>query len=423
MLFAIKTEPVVLRHVSQWQIMFVRGMPVTFSRRQDDSLESRNAQRDRSSEHSAKNDYPSINFLPWRAHELRRGPTPPKEPHTVSLKGRQAPFYGIDPLYPIFLLNASLICPCSSLSRPSLAQQSPLPAANTRISNQASLSFPSVDSDDQFILTPNLTLPPAFGSVYVGETFACTLSANNEIGTHESGRVITSVRIVAEMQTPSSVASLDLEPAGDSAQTDGLKPGESLQKIVRYDLKEEGNHILAVSVSYTETRIGSDSQAASGRVRTFRKLYQFVAQPCLSVRTKASELPPLEVENKSLGPYGKTRLLRFALEAQLENVGDGAVVVKQTRLNPKPPFKSQSLNWDMTDASATEPPTLSPRDVLQVAFLVEQEEGRAEGLEALQKDLRKEGRATLGQLSIEWRGAMGDKGFLTTGNLMSRKRT
>lgn len=136
------------------------------------------------------------------------------------------------------------------------------------------------------------------------------------------------MRIVAEMQTPSSVTALELDPPVDSASAEGLKIGDSLQKIVRFDLKEEGNHILAVSVSYTETRIGSDSQAASGRVRTFRKLYQFVAQPCLSVRTKASELPPLEVNNKSLGPYGKTRLLRFALEAQLENVGEGAVVVK-----------------------------------------------------------------------------------------------
>ncbi|KAJ6000347.1 hypothetical protein N7481_000756 [Penicillium waksmanii] len=337
------------------------------------------------------------------------GADAPKEPHAVSLKVLR-------------------------LSRPSLAHQSPLPIANTKISNKAPLSFPSTDSDDQFILTPNydpaLTLhtsspsPPAFGSVYVGETFACTLSANNEITDDEIDKVVTSVRIVAEMQTPSSVASLDLEPASDSAQVEGLATGDSLQKIVRYDLKEEGNHILAVSVSYTETRIGQDAQAASGRVRTFRKLYQFVAQPCLSVRTKASELPPLEVDNKSLGPYGKTRLLRFALEAQLENVGDGAVVVKQTRLNPKPPFKSMSLNWDASsDVSEIGPPTLNPRDVLQVAFLVEQEENRHEGLEALQKDLRKEGRATLGQLSIEWRGAMGDKGFLTTGNLMSRKRT
>lgn len=152
--------------------------------------------------------------------------------------------------------------------------------------------------------------------------------------------MITSVRIVAEMQTPSQVASLDLESSSspppsttttddnDSQDEPGLGTGQSLQKIVRFDLKEEGNHILAVSVSYTETLLGTDSQASSGRVRTFRKLYQFVAQPCLSVRTKASELPAVEVENKSLGPYGRTKLLRFALEAQLENVGDSAVVLK-----------------------------------------------------------------------------------------------
>ncbi|CDM27979.1 hypothetical protein DTO013E5_4083 [Penicillium roqueforti] len=328
------------------------------------------------------------------------GADAPKEPHGVSLKVLR-------------------------LARPSLSYQHPLPTSNSIISTKASLSYPSGDSDDQFILAPLLTLPPSFGSVYVGETFGCTLSANNEIHDDDNERLLTSVRIVAEMQTPSSVAALELEPPNDSASTDGLKIGESLQKIVRFDLKEEGNHILAVSVSYTETKMGSDSQAASGRVRTFRKLYQFVAQPCLSVRTKASELPPLEINNKSLGPYGKTRLLRFALEAQLENVGEGAVIVKQTKLNPKPPFQSKSLNWNTMspDMSPSSLPTLNPRDVLQVAFLVEQEEGQTEGLEILQKDMRRDGRATLGQLSIEWRGAMGDKGFLTTGNLMSRKRT
>lgn len=73
--------------------------------------------------------------------------------------------------------------------------------------------------------------------------------------------------------------------------------------------------------------------------------------------------------------------------------------------------------------SKLESPTLNPRDVLQVAFLIEQEEGQQEGLEGLQKDMKRDGRATLGQLSIEWRGSMGGKGFLTTGNIMTRKRS
>jgi trafficking protein particle complex subunit 13 len=181
-----------------------------------------------------------------------------------------------------------------------------------------------------------VTLPPAFGSAYVGETFACSLCANNELPETETNKVVSSVRILAEMQTPSQVFPLDLKPTEEDEvpkREEGLDYGQSLQKIVQFDLKEEGNHILAVSVSYTETLMAEDAvHAASGRVRTFRKLYQFIAQPCLSVRTKASELPPMEVENKSLGPYGKTRLFRFALEAQLENVGDGTVVIEVTTL-------------------------------------------------------------------------------------------
>jgi hypothetical protein len=80
-------------------------------------------------------------------------------------------------------------------------------------------------------------------------------------------------------------------------------------------LKEEGNHVLAVTVTYTETALG-EGKAASGRVRTFRKLYQFVAQQLLSVRTKAGEL------TQRSGPP------KYLLEAQLENMGEAAVCLE-----------------------------------------------------------------------------------------------
>lgn len=44
-----------------------------------------------------------------------------------------------------------------------------------------------------------------------------------------------------------------------------------------------------------------------------------------------------------------------------------------------------------------------------------------EGLEALRSGVQREGRAVLGQLAIEWRGPMGEKGVLVTGGLMSRR--
>lgn len=164
-----------------------------------------------------------------------------------------------------------------------------------------------------------LNLPEAFGSAYVGETFSCTLCANNEVSPTDKTRVISGVKIQGEMQTPSTPggAPLELEGPGEGSEgevQESPSPGESLQKILKFELKEEGNHVLAVTVTYTETTLAGEGMAASGRVRTFRKLYQFVAQQLLSVRTKTGEV--------SKGKDGMTRVL---LEAQLENVGEGPI--------------------------------------------------------------------------------------------------
>ncbi|EXJ54056.1 hypothetical protein A1O7_09393 [Cladophialophora yegresii CBS 114405] len=274
--------------------------------------------------------------------------------------------------------------------------------------------------DQEFLLSSNLGLPPSFGSAHVGETFSCALCANNELRPDQNLKTVSGTRILAEMQTPSQAVPLELHAAEGIADEDG--PGSALQRIIRFDLKEEGNHVLAVNVSYTETT--GDGQATSGRVRSFRKLYQFLAQPCLSVRTKATELETAEVVDKTYGPYGRTALLRYVLEAQLENVSDAGVVLEETRLQSRPPFKSTSLNWDAEEdiEDSGERPLLKPRDVLQVAFLVEQQEGVSDGLEDVKSSLRRDGRAVLGQLAIQWRTTMGERGALSTGNLLTRRR-
>ncbi|KKY28656.1 hypothetical protein UCRPC4_g00463 [Phaeomoniella chlamydospora] len=241
----------------------------------------------------------------------------------------------------------------------------------------------------------------------------------------------------SENKPDSSTETTSTETDDDGNSTHIVPSGVSVQSTIHFELKEEGNHVLAVNVTYTETSMAAASstspnasastRATGGRVRTFRKLYQFLAMPCISVRTKASELVPREVEDKTLGPYGKVKMVRYALEAQLENVGDGLITLESTTLEVKPPFKSTTLNRDLPASSTTtpqplDPPLLNPRDVLQVAFLLEQEHGNKNGLETLQKDLKRDGRAVLGQLSIEWRNAMGERGFLSTGNLLTRKR-
>ncbi|USP76774.1 hypothetical protein yc1106_04048 [Curvularia clavata] len=294
------------------------------------------------------------------------------------------------------------------LSRPTLATQYPLPnSKELGISPQASLAYPSQrNADDAFILSPVLNLPEAFGSAYVGETFSCTLCANNELDPSDTTKAISGVRIQGDMQTPSNPTGSPLDLTGTSEQDASTSPGpgESLQRILRFELKEEGNHVLAVTVTYTETALG-EGKAASGRVRTFRKLYQFVAQQLLSVRTKAGEMSP------------KNGSCRYLLEAQLENTGEAAVCLEAVDVNPKLPLKSTSLNWDMQSLGLN-PPMLSPRDVVQVAFLLEYKPGEDEDVEGSKTE---DDRRVLGQLAIQWRSALGDRGSLSTGWLTARR--
>lgn len=224
--------------------------------------------------------------------------------------------------------------------------------------------------------------------------------------------------MAAEMKAPSSTIPLELMPGDEEALPLRLEPGESLQKIVRFELREEGNHVLAVSVSYSKTTMSNEHSASSGRVRTFRKLYQFVAQPCLSVRTKVSEIQLGVFDGKKPSVSNQ----RFALEAQLENMADGPITLEEVAFRPKTPFQSRSINWDVArpDLEHVEAPTLTPRDVSQVAFVVEQPDDQS-GSSSL-RETPKDGGAVLGQLHIRWRMAMGDMGSLSTGWLMARRR-
>ncbi|KAJ4994250.1 duf974 domain-containing protein [Stagonosporopsis vannaccii] len=300
------------------------------------------------------------------------------------------------------------------LSRPSLATQHPLPnSQELGISSKASLAYPSdTNTNNKFILSPALNLPEAFGSAYVGETFSCTLCANNELLPSDHTRSISGVRIQGDMQTPSNPTGSPLDLAGADGELDDTlspAPGESLQRILKFELKEEGNHVLAVTVTYTETALG-EGKASGGRVRTFRKLYQFVAQQLLSVRTKAGELSQ------------RGGMSRYLLEAQLENMGEAAVSLEAVSVNPKPPLKSTSLNWDMPSPGSAQAkaPILTPRDVIQVAFLLD-EQPDAEKSHDESSIAVDDSRRVLGQLAIQWRSALGDRGSLSTGWLTSRR--
>ncbi len=64
-------------------------------------------------------------------------------------------------------------------------------------------------------------------------------------------------------------------------------------------------------------------------------------------------------------------------------------------------------------------PILTPRDVIQVAFLLEEQpEGELHDEASTATD---DSKKVLGQLAIQWRSALGDRGSLSTGWLTSRR--
>ncbi|KAK0947178.1 hypothetical protein LTR29_001461 [Friedmanniomyces endolithicus] len=297
------------------------------------------------------------------------------------------------------------------LSRPTLTPQTPLPPSHfgngLDIPAQASLAYPSADSNSSFPLTSLLTLPSAFGAAYVGETFTCTLCASNGVREGEL-RSVSAVRIVAELQTPGREEGVGLELRGaeggalEGEEGGDVGPGGTLQRTVRYELKEEGEHVLAVTVSYTETLLSGEGGGASGgRARSFRKLYQFVAQQLIAVRSKVTERQGMGRE-EALGR-------QYVLEAQLENVGEGSAVLERVWLGEREGVTSRAVACGGEGRKAV---VLKPRDVEQIMFVLE-EKGRSREVGE---------RVPLAQLNIDWRGAMGERGGLTTGWLASKGR-
>lgn len=224
--------------------------------------------------------------------------------------------------------------------------------------------------------------------------------------------------MTAEMQAPTQTVPLDLTAGGEEKDKSDFDIGESIQRTVRFDLQSEGNHVLAVSVSYTEAW-QNDGNELRSRFRTFRKLYQFNAVPCLSVRTKVSSFPQQRQGNDK---NSDAKQSAFAMEAQLENMADGPITLEKIDFSPKQSFSATSVNWDTSwpDIQRVDCPFLMPRDVTQVAFLIRQ--GSEDQRSRTPIETTKDGRMILGQLTIRWRTAMGDPGFLTTGWLTTRKR-
>ncbi|KAJ2705793.1 Trafficking protein particle complex subunit 13 [Coemansia sp. IMI 203386] len=234
-------------------------------------------------------------------------------------------------------------------------------------------------------LSETLVLPRAFGTMYLGETFAAHLCICNE-----STLVVRDILVQVSMQTASQ--QVPLVDTGDAARQ--LAAGQPLNLQVVHEIKELGAHVLACSISYL---------SAQGERRTLQKSFKFQVANPLVVKTKVNHLAR-----------------DVLLEVQVHNATPKAMALERLRFDAAAPFVSQDLNATAEGQSVwgARAGFMQPGDVRQYLYRLRPQID-AESM-SVEQERAVQYATALGKLDIVWRGQFGSVGRLQTSQLLRK---
>ena len=252
--------------------------------------------------------------------------------------------------------------------------------------------------DSGIDLVDCLSLPAAFGNIYLGETFTSYLCLNND-----SPTPVADFSFKAELQTGKERFTLaDTLAKQDSKSpraAESLMPHQSSEFMLHHEIKELGIHILVCSVHYSPSTLPSTSNSIKDSQKTFfRKFFKFQVLNPLSVKTKLHTLE-----------HGVTYL-----EIQVQNLATIALFVEKLDLKPSSAFQSTSLvQYQDKDSDVPElfnGLLLQPQDIRQYLFILKPSNPNDTNLAT-----------DLGHLDISWRTNMGQHGHLETAPLIRKE--
>lgn len=291
------------------------------------------------------------------------------------------------------------------LCRPSFVQQPPLPGAAV---SAAASSSGAGGVGDGALLTGWMALPQSFGDIYLGETFSCYISLANVAG-FELGAVALKVEVQTQVQRETLANTAAAGADGTPPPPEGLAAGQTLDRIIRYELRDVGIHILICSASYSDRE---------GTRRSFRKFFKFAVQNPLSMKSKTHSLSHSD---------------EILVETQLQNATPHLLFLESVAFSPAAAFSSEPLTGELAGGGAAEGGAaeggaegggvaapvpafgsmeyLRPGDTQQYMYrLTPRARPSAGGKPA----------SGLGRMEVIWKGAMGEAGHLQS-NLVHRK--
>ncbi|KAJ7470381.1 hypothetical protein FB451DRAFT_1253551 [Mycena latifolia] len=257
-----------------------------------------------------------------------------------------------------------------------------------------------------------LTLPSAFGSIQLGETFSSCLCVNNEAQVE-----VEAVAIKVEMQTVTSKVLLAEFGGADTR----LSVGDTLENVVHHEIKELGQHVLACTVTYrlppgSRTAPGPAEDAEDPSLQTFRKFYKFPVTNPLSVKTK------VHAPRSPSALMSSSEREKVFLEVHIQNLTAETMWFERMR------FECAD-GWDVVDGNVIdvdregEPESIfsgstalmQPQDMRQYIYILSRKSTALIPVAPVPGSS-----VALGRLDISWRSSYGEPGRLLT-SMLSRR--
>ncbi|XP_045497939.1 trafficking protein particle complex subunit 13 [Colias croceus] len=224
-----------------------------------------------------------------------------------------------------------------------------------------------------------LLLPQSFGNIYLGETFSCYVCVHNE-----TNQPVQSVSVKADLQTSSQRIPLATQQHQSPVMLD---IDETLGDVIHHEVKDLGTHILVCEVTYMSNY---------NTLASFRKFFKFEVLKPLDVKTKFYNAESDEV----------------FLEAQVQNITSGPIILEQVSLDSSQQFAVKSLN-ETSDGKSVfgEVTLLHPQESCQYLYCLSPKPNIASDIKLIAAA------KNIGKLDIVWRSNLGEKGRLQTSQL------
>jgi len=170
------------------------------------------------------------------------------------------------------------------------------------------------DAGPRKALLGKVSLPHSFGDIYLGETFCCYVSLRNISETN-----LAHVGLKVEVQTQQQRETLS-DSSSPSSAISRFSSQNTLEEVVRYELKDVGIHILICSALYID---------GVRERKYFRKFFKFHVNNPISMKSRTHTLVPFN---------------EVFVETQLQNAMQRELFVQSVRFRMGLQLEMLSLN-------------------------------------------------------------------------------